>query len=122
MTVSQFEPSVPDIETLQRTNAKVGCNGNSFIVRYLTNMLNFKPENTVKVKSMVDYEEAFNRGDIAAAFFVVAHAKVFLAKFCKAYTTTGPTQARRFWLCNFLSSIFSFGQITPFFPLSIVQL
>ena len=91
MTVSQFEPSMPDIDTLQRTNAKVGCNGNSFIVRYLTNMLNFKPENIVKVKSMVGYEEAFNRGDIGAAFFVVPHAKVFLAKFCKGYTTTGPT-------------------------------
>ncbi|KAJ6320971.1 hypothetical protein OIU78_016213 [Salix suchowensis] len=31
MTVSRLEPSVVDIETLQRTNAPVGCNGNSFI-------------------------------------------------------------------------------------------
>ncbi|XP_034677472.1 glutamate receptor 2.8-like [Vitis riparia] len=31
------------------------------------------------------------RGDISAAFFVVPHAKVFLAKYCKGYTMTGPT-------------------------------
>ncbi|KAE8715490.1 hypothetical protein F3Y22_tig00110163pilonHSYRG00036 [Hibiscus syriacus] len=33
LTISQLQPSVPDIDTLLRTNATVGCNGNSFIVR-----------------------------------------------------------------------------------------
>ena len=91
MTVSRFQPSVLDIETLRTTNAKVGCNGNSFIVRYLIIVLNFKQENIVRVKSMNDYQEAFHRGDIEAAFFVKPHAKIFLAIFCKGYTTTGPT-------------------------------
>ena len=91
MTVSQFEPSVLDIETLQTTNAMVGCNGNSFTLRYLINVLNFKPENIRRVYSMNNYQEAFHRGDIAAAFLVVPHAKIFLAKYCKGYTTTGPT-------------------------------
>jgi hypothetical protein len=91
MTLSRLKPSVEDIETLQKTNAVVGCNGNSFIVRYLINVLNFKPENIMSLHSINDYPEAFGKGDIAAAFFVVPHAKVFLAKFCQGYTTTGPT-------------------------------
>lgn len=91
ITLSRFKPSVEDIETLQKTNAAVGCNGNSFIVRYLIDVLNFKPENIRSLHSINEYPEAFERGDIAAAFFVVPHAKVFLAKFCKGYTTTGPT-------------------------------
>lgn len=39
MTVSRLEPSVLDIETLQRTNAPVGCNGNSFIKPLKLDML-----------------------------------------------------------------------------------
>jgi hypothetical protein len=59
MTVTQFKPSVLDIETLQRTNAPVGCNENSFIVRYLINVLNFKPENIRGVHSINNYPQAF---------------------------------------------------------------
>ncbi|PON65079.1 Ionotropic glutamate receptor [Parasponia andersonii] len=91
MTVSQLRPSVTDIETLQRTNAPVGCNGNSFIVRYLVNTLNFKPENIKNLSSVDDYPDAFAKGDIAAAFFVAPHAKVFLAKYCHGFIRAGPT-------------------------------
>lgn len=91
MTVARFKPSVPDIVTLQKTHAAVACNGNSFIVRYLINVLNFKPENIRGVHSISEYPEAFERGEIAAAFFVVPHAKVFLSKYCKGYTIAGPT-------------------------------
>ncbi|XVF36282.1 hypothetical protein REPUB_Repub19eG0044700 [Reevesia pubescens] len=91
LTISRLEPSVSDIETLLRTNAPVGCNGNSFIVNYLINVVGFKPENIKKIDSINDYPDAFKSGDIEAAFFVVPHAKVFLAKYCKGYTMTGPT-------------------------------
>jgi len=91
MTVSRLEPSVLDIETLQRTNAPVGCNGNSFIVRYLINVLLFKPENIKKINSIHDYPEAFETGYVKAAFFVEPHARVFLGKYCKGYTKAGPT-------------------------------
>ncbi|KAL5558846.1 hypothetical protein UlMin_035057 [Ulmus minor] len=90
LTVSQVNPSVPDIETLQRMNAPVGCNGNSFIIRYLVNVLNFKQENIVKISTMDDYPEYFAKGDIAAAFLGAPHAKVFLAKYCKGYMIAGP--------------------------------
>ncbi|XWS25609.1 hypothetical protein CRYUN_Cryun27aG0082500 [Craigia yunnanensis] len=91
LTISRLQPSVSDIETLRRTNAPVGCNGNSFIVGYLINVVGFKPENIKKIDSINDYPDAFRNGDIEAAFFVVPHAKVFLAKYCKGYTMTGPT-------------------------------
>ncbi|KAJ6344703.1 hypothetical protein OIU76_006265 [Salix suchowensis] len=91
MTVSRLEPSVVDIETLQRTNAPVGCNGNSFIVRYLINVLLFRPENIKRINSIHDYPEAFETGYVKAAFFVEPHAKVFLGKYCKGYTKAGPT-------------------------------
>ena len=90
LTVSRLQPSVVDVESLQRANAAVGCDGNSFIVTHLVN-LGFKPENIKTIHSINEYPDAFERGDISAAFFVVPHAKVFLAKYCKGYTMTGPT-------------------------------
>ncbi|MBA0775279.1 hypothetical protein Gotri_010434 [Gossypium trilobum] len=91
LTISHLQPSVSDIDTLLRTNASVGCNRNSFIVGYLINVLGFKPKNIRKISSINDYPDAFRNGDIQAAFFVVPHAKVFLANYCKGFTMTGPT-------------------------------
>lgn len=91
MTVSRLQPTILDVETLRSSNAPVGCNGNSFIVRYLTNVLNFKPENIKSINSIHDYPEAFRTGYIKAAFFVEPHANVFLGKYCKGYIKTGKT-------------------------------
>ncbi|KDO84152.1 hypothetical protein CISIN_1g047464mg, partial [Citrus sinensis] len=76
LTVSRLQPSTVDIKTLQRRNAAVGCNGNSFIIRYLINVLNFKPGSNKKINakngynSITSYPMAFESGDIAAAFLV----------------------------------------------------
>ena len=91
ITVSRLQPSVVDIEYLKSTNAPVGCNGNSFIVRYLINVLHFEAQNIRAIDSIRDYPEAFARGKIAASFFVEPHARVFLAKYCEGYTMAGPT-------------------------------
>lgn len=90
ITVQRIQASPVSIEYLQRTNAAVGCNGNSFIVQYLINVLHFKPENIKKINSIKDYPEAFEKGEIQAAYFVAPHAKVFLAKYCQGYTMAGP--------------------------------
>ncbi|PHU20802.1 hypothetical protein BC332_11953 [Capsicum chinense] len=89
MTVPRLEPSVLNVDYLIRTNAAVGCNNKSFIIKYLVNM-QFKPENIKEMSSINDYPKAFEKGEISAAFFVVPHAKVFLAKYCKGYTKSGP--------------------------------
>ena len=90
LTVSRIKPSVTDIETLQRTNAMVGCDGNSFIVRYLVKTLKFKGENVKNISSVDDYPTAFANGEIKAAFFTAPHAEVFLAKYCKGFIKAGP--------------------------------
>lgn len=87
MTVSRFAPSVVDIETLRQTNATVGCNFHSFIIRYLNDVLHIPNANIKTLFGIDDYPKAFDNGDIQAAFFITPHAKVFLAKYCKGYTT-----------------------------------
>ncbi|XP_038885765.1 glutamate receptor 2.1-like [Benincasa hispida] len=87
MTVSRFAPSVVDIETLRQTNATVGCNYHSFIMRYLNDVLNISNANIMTLVGIDDYPKAFDNGEIQAAFFITPHAKVFLAKYCKGYTT-----------------------------------
>ncbi|GFS33238.1 hypothetical protein Acr_00g0027280 [Actinidia rufa] len=90
ITVSRLQPSVVDIEYLKSINASVGCDGNSFIVRYLNNVLQFENQSIQHINTISDYPEAFRKGKIAAAFFVEPHAKVFLATYCEGYTMAGP--------------------------------
>ena len=87
MTVSRFAPSVVDIETLRQMNATVGCNFNSFIIRYLNDVLKIPLSNIKALSGLDEYPKAFDNGEIEAAFFITPHAKVFLAKYCKGYTT-----------------------------------
>ncbi|KAH6782210.1 hypothetical protein C2S52_000819 [Perilla frutescens var. hirtella] len=91
MTVPRLQPSIQEIDFLRNSNAVVGCNGNSFIVRYLINVLNFKDSNVKKINSISEYPNAFQSGEIKAAFFVAPHAKVFLAEYCNGYMISGPT-------------------------------
>ncbi|KAG6402494.1 hypothetical protein SASPL_134690 [Salvia splendens] len=91
MTVPRLEPSVREIDVLRNSNAAVGCNGNSFICDYLINVLNFKPNNIKRVNSIDEYPRALDNGEIKAAFFVLPHAKVFLAKYCNGYIVSGPS-------------------------------
>ncbi|KAH1150210.1 hypothetical protein AAZX31_16G058100 [Glycine max] len=92
MTVSQLEPSVLDIKSLLKRNSPVGCNGNSFIVKYLTEVQKFKPENIRRINSINDYPSAFQNKDIEAAFFIAPHAKVFMAKYsCRGFIKAGNT-------------------------------
>ncbi|XP_076949381.1 glutamate receptor 2.7-like [Bidens hawaiensis] len=87
ITISKFQPSLD----LQRSNAFVGCNRNSFIIPYMVNVLNFKPEKIRQINSIDDYDSAFKKGDISAAFFVVPHANVFLKNYCHSYEKFGHT-------------------------------
>lgn len=91
MTVPRLQPSIEEIDYLRNTDAAVGCNGNSFIVRYLVDVLHFKQENVLRVDSIDDYPNLLKSGKIKAAFFVAPHAKIFLASYCKGYTVSGPS-------------------------------
>ena len=91
MTSPRNKPSIGDIDYLLATNAPVGCNGNSFIVRFLIDALHFRPENIRKIGSLSEYPGKFESGEIKAAFFVAPHAKIYLAEHCKGYTMAGPS-------------------------------
>ncbi|KAM3361394.1 hypothetical protein P3S68_016248 [Capsicum galapagoense] len=52
------------------------------------------------MSSINDYPKTFEKGEISVAFFVVPHAKVFLAKYCKGYTKLAPVyKLGRFIFC-----------------------
>ncbi|XP_022144191.1 glutamate receptor 2.5-like [Momordica charantia] len=89
MTKSWSEPSVLDVETLRKMGAQgpIGCNSNSFICTYLNETLGFEQGRIKKINSIDDYPDAFENGTIKAAFLISPQAKVFLAKYCKGYTT-----------------------------------
>ncbi|KAK7376901.1 hypothetical protein VNO80_02320 [Phaseolus coccineus] len=91
MTVSHLEPAVPDIETLLRTNAIIGCNKNTFLVHYLVDELKFQPQNIMVFDSIHDFPRAFENKEIVASFTIAPHADVFLATYCKGYIKAGPT-------------------------------
>ena len=107
MTVSRFAPSVVDIETLRQTNATVGCNFHSFIMRYLNNVLQISPDNIKTLSSIDDYPKAFDNGEIQAAFFITPHAKVFLAKYCKGYTTAATFDLGGIGFVSLINNLFS---------------
>ncbi|WOG91775.1 hypothetical protein DCAR_0311026 [Daucus carota subsp. sativus] len=87
LTYQNFDPPVTTVETLIRTGAKVGCNGNSFVVKYLQHVLDFDPQNIVRIYKEDDYPEALRSGQIAAAFLEVPYIKLLLAKNCKGFKT-----------------------------------
>uniref|UniRef100_A0A2N9J0C8 Glutamate receptor n=1 Tax=Fagus sylvatica TaxID=28930 RepID=A0A2N9J0C8_FAGSY len=82
----KLQPNVTDIEWLKRNNLKIGCDGDSFIRKYLENVLNFKPENIVNVSSLDLYPGEFKSNNIAAAFLELPYEKFFISKYCKGYT------------------------------------
>lgn len=110
MTVRSLEPSIVDVDKLLSMNSQVGCNGNSFIVRFLVDVLHFKPENVRKIDSIHGYPEAFEKGDIKAAFFVAPHAKVFLSEYCNGYTEAGKSyKLGGFGFVRFYHNLFIFS-------------
>lgn len=91
LTVQRLEPTVADIEMLQSSDAMVGYCKGSYLGRYLIEDLGFKPNNIKNFTYPEDYAKALRSREIAAAFLEVPLANLFLAKYCKEFTTVGPT-------------------------------
>ncbi|KAJ6433513.1 hypothetical protein OIU84_017242 [Salix udensis] len=79
-----------DVDTLRSTGAKIGCDRGSFVVAYLRDVLNIHHDNIVKINSGDDYAAYLVSGKIAAAYLEVPYLNVFLAKYCRGFTTSGP--------------------------------
>ncbi|KAJ4976300.1 hypothetical protein NE237_001406 [Protea cynaroides] len=108
LTVQRLKPTVSEIEYLKRSNSIVGCDGESFIMKYLVDVLGFKRDNIKSIKSEYDYPEEFERGNIKAAFLEVPYKKVFLSEYCDRYTTTSEP-VYRFGGWGFVVVVFDWG-------------
>ena len=107
LTVQRMQP-VRDIEWLRSSNAPIGCDGNSFVMTYLQEVL--KLTNIVHVTSESAYQEHFRNKSITAAFFEVPYEKVFINKYCEGFTTS--TQTYRFGGFGFVSNNYSFYMLS----------
>ncbi|PSS24601.1 Glutamate receptor 2.7 like [Actinidia chinensis var. chinensis] len=86
LTVSKLEPNVTDVGWLQRHNAKIGCDGDSFVWKYLIDVLKFKEANMVNITTEDDYPGNLSSGNITAALVELPYEKAFLMENCKGYT------------------------------------
>lgn len=83
LTVSQLEPTVVDVASLQNSNAMVGCSGVSYIWKYLQEVLHFHPNNIKNFSSGDQYAPALRSKEIAAIFLIVLWPKSSLQKTAK---------------------------------------
>ncbi|KAF9588145.1 hypothetical protein IFM89_007621 [Coptis chinensis] len=49
LTVQRLEPTVTDMATLRRSNSPVGCDRDSFVRKYMEEVLDFHPYNILKI-------------------------------------------------------------------------
>ncbi|KAI3716950.1 hypothetical protein L1987_68199 [Smallanthus sonchifolius] len=89
LTVRMLEPTVRDIEWLKKTNASVGCDPDSFVRKYLMDVLELK--NIKNVSRQDEYPDYFKNGSISAAFLELPYQKYFLKEYCNEYTVVGPS-------------------------------
>lgn len=88
LTVPRLEPSVKDIGWIKKTNATVGCDGDSFVKDYLRHVLEL--QNIKTISNQDDYPTELENGTIKAAFLEIPYQKVFLREHCNQYVVAGP--------------------------------
>lgn len=88
---SRLVPSSVEVGHLKSTNAAVGCDGGPLSPGYLQMVLGFKAENIKVMFTLDEYAEALTSGRIKAVFLLSPYAKIFLMKYCKRFTLSGPT-------------------------------
>ncbi|GKU94448.1 hypothetical protein SLEP1_g7944 [Rubroshorea leprosula] len=88
LTVRRMEPNVTDISWLK--NAKIGCNGDSFVKSYLKEVFRFNEKNIMNIDSEDKYEGEFKSNNITAAFLELPYQKIFLSHHCNQYIPTTP--------------------------------
>lgn len=101
LTVQQLQPNVTDIQWLKNNNAKIGCDGDSFVRTYLEEVEKFQRENIINISSEYMYVGAFKNHSIAAAFLELPYQKAFLSKYCTGYS--GSIPSTRFGGLGFVS-------------------
>lgn len=91
LTVQRLEPKVANIETLRNSNAVIGYSKKAYVKDYLLDVLHFNPNNIKNFSSFEECAEDLKTGKTAGVLLEIPTAKVFQAKYCKSFTTVGPT-------------------------------
>ncbi|KAF7119964.1 hypothetical protein RHSIM_Rhsim13G0184500 [Rhododendron simsii] len=82
LTISRLRP-------ILLSHSKVGCDENSFMKRYVEEVLDYK--NVSLIRDEDAYLTAFETGSISAAFLEIPYAKVFVNRNCRKYSIIGTT-------------------------------
>ncbi|PWA97392.1 glutamate receptor 2.6 [Artemisia annua] len=91
LTVRRLIPKVTDYETLKNSNAVVGYGRGAHVATYLVDVLGFKRDNIRSFTSPEGYAHALRSKEISAVFLEAPFTKLFFAKYCRSFTTAGPT-------------------------------
>ncbi|KAK3431295.1 hypothetical protein EUGRSUZ_E03161 [Eucalyptus grandis] len=85
LTLQKLKPTVTTMELLRISKAKVGCDPDAFICKYLTDTLNFSMGVIVHVRNGANYEDEFRSGNISALFLESPYERAFFTKYCSGY-------------------------------------
>ncbi|KAI3814872.1 hypothetical protein L1987_14519 [Smallanthus sonchifolius] len=94
LTVQQLRPSYTDIKEIKRNGESVGYQEGSFVKDKLKEM-GFSEDRLKNYSTFEQYDNALKlgsrKGGVSAIMDELPYIRVFLAKYCNKYTTTGPT-------------------------------
>ncbi|KAJ0971837.1 hypothetical protein J5N97_019796 [Dioscorea zingiberensis] len=82
LTTQKLEPVV--------SFTRIGCDGDSFVVKYLEEVLGYPPRKINTIGKEKNYPEAFESGKISVAFMETPYLRVFLSRH-EEYTVHGET-------------------------------
>ncbi|XP_056171698.1 glutamate receptor 2.9-like isoform X2 [Syzygium oleosum] len=88
LTLQELKPTVTTIEWLRSSKERVGCDPDTFVCDYLTNMLEFSKELIVHIRNTSSYEDEFKGGKIAALFLEYPYERAFFTEYCYGYVAT----------------------------------
>ncbi|XP_072981090.1 glutamate receptor 2.7-like isoform X1 [Typha angustifolia] len=94
LTVQQLQPTVTDVNELQRLGESVGYQDGSFVLGLLKR-LKFDERKLRNYSTADEYADALSKGTanggVAAIFDEIPYLKLFLSNHCADYTMIGPT-------------------------------
>ncbi|XP_039169688.1 glutamate receptor 2.7-like [Eucalyptus grandis] len=85
LTLQKLKPTVTTMEWLRISKAKVGCDPDAFICKYLNDTLNFSRDVIVPISNTTSYGEEFRSGNISALFLEYPYERAFFTEYCYGY-------------------------------------
>ncbi|KAJ1289766.1 hypothetical protein BS78_02G189500 [Paspalum vaginatum] len=90
LTVQQLTPALTDIHELQKQGGNVGFHRGSYMEGLLVDTIGFHRTKIRPYDTPEQFHIALSHGAVGAVVLDVPYIKLFLAKYCKGYTTVGP--------------------------------